>query len=306
MVLLRSLMAFSGFVLVTTLGDVLRFQIDSLVVARSIGIESVAIYGLAVTVTRYATRVANAGVSVLVPRLTRLYAHGDLLNFRARFIQYSNAAGLLACLVGVGFVSAGPTFIDLWVGKDFIRSGPVFLILIAALIPDFATSPSIYALQAMKKHKLYAYNSLLEGAMNLGLSLVLVRHMGLIGVALGTLIPASLTKLIVQPIYCARTIGVDLTEYLLAALGKPIVAAIFPLVIGLVLPSLVLPRGFVALALWTLIPVVLYCALAYWIGLTKENRQFVTRSGTRFAGGAKSESQPSDSSRPATLQESDS
>jgi hypothetical protein len=56
------------------------------------------------------------------------------------------------------------------------------------------------------------FNSL-EGLANLVLSILLVRHFGLLGVALGTMVPMAFTKLFVQPWYFCRIMHFDLLEY---------------------------------------------------------------------------------------------
>ena len=68
----------------------------------------------------------------------------------------------------------------------------------------------------------------MEGVLNLGLSLWLVRHYGIVGVALGTLGAMSLMRLLVQPVWVCRLSDVQLGVYLKtagSALGKALVAA---------------------------------------------------------------------------------
>src|SRR6202008_4912680 len=74
--------------------------------------------------------------------------------------------------------------------------------------------PMVGLLYGVSKHKFYAYLNLAEGSINLILSLVLVRHFGMIGVALGTLIPMLVTKLWIQPLYVCHVAGIEFLEYL--------------------------------------------------------------------------------------------
>jgi hypothetical protein len=76
-----------------------------------------------------------------------------------------------------------------------------------------------------------------EGVANLVLSILLVRHFGLLGVALGTMIPMALTKLFVQPWYFCRIMQFDLLEYygLLAR-------SLFATVLALLLPAALILR----------------------------------------------------------------
>jgi O-antigen/teichoic acid export membrane protein len=66
---------------------------------------------------------------------------------------------------------------------------------------------------ATSRHKICAYLNLAEGLFNLLLSILLVKSYGLIGVALGTLIPMTIIRVIIQPVYFCRLTSIKYTEY---------------------------------------------------------------------------------------------
>ena len=98
-------------------------------------------------------------------------------------------------------------------------------------------TPSLQLLYGISKHGLFAAFNSLEGVANLVLSILLVRHLGLLGVALGTMIPMAFTKLFVQPWYFCRVMHFDLWEYY-ALLVKSLFAA----VVALLLPAVLVLR----------------------------------------------------------------
>ncbi len=239
----------------------------------TLSLTHVGIYGIAVTVTRYATRVVNAGVSAIIPRLSRLYAQNDEIVFRDMFLRYSNMMGVLSFGIGLLVVSLGTPFLELWVGSDFSAAGTILVILTAALIPDYATSVSVYALQAMKKHKYYAYNSLIEGVANLALSITLVRSLGMVGVAIGTLIPAFVTKLIAQPIYSSRIIGIGWWTYVRVTIIKPLLSFVPVAGFGFIAQSIFHIETYWNLLLFALTLLLLYTFFLMLFGLSQENRR---------------------------------
>jgi hypothetical protein len=89
-------------------------------------------------------------------------------------------------------------------------------------------------LYASARHKLYAFLNAGEALGNLGLSILLVQHFGMIGVSLGTAIPLLVTRLILQPLYVCRALGLDQHAYYLH-IGRAALLAILSQVPLLVL-----------------------------------------------------------------------
>ena len=62
--------------------------------------------------------------------------------------------------------------------------------------------------------------------MNLTLSILLVRHIGLNGVAWGTTIPSLVVGIFLLPPYCCRIVGISTREFFWQGWGRPVLAAI--------------------------------------------------------------------------------
>jgi len=84
-------------------------------------------------------------------------------------------------------------------------------------------------LYGLGKHRPLAVVGWLEAAANLGLSLLLVRHYGILGVAIGTAVPQVFFNLVVIPTYVLRVCKVRTAQYLRQAI-LPAVAAVAPFV----------------------------------------------------------------------------
>ena len=99
-------------------------------------------------------------------------------------------------------------------GDSFVDSYPCLVILVSAWLFDLGQMPSVGLLYGISKHRFYALFNTIEGVFNVVLSLILVGKMGIIGVALGTLIPMSIMKIIIQPIYVCRVASIPYREYI--------------------------------------------------------------------------------------------
>jgi O-antigen/teichoic acid export membrane protein len=107
----------------------------------------------------------------------------------------------------------GKEFIRLWIGTGFSDAAPVLLILTACYSIALAQNPGISLVYALKKHYLFAGASVIEGILNLALSIYLAPKYGIVGVAMGTAIPMLFIKIFVQPIYISRIIKISLAQY---------------------------------------------------------------------------------------------
>jgi O-antigen/teichoic acid export membrane protein len=85
---------------------------------------------------------------------------------------------------------------------------------------------SAVVLVSMAKHRVLAYFALAEGIANLVLSIILVQKVGLIGVAIGTVIPQLITTTCFLPLYTVRALGLRYSEYVSRAIVRPFIAAV--------------------------------------------------------------------------------
>jgi O-antigen/teichoic acid export membrane protein len=222
----RSLIGFGVFVFITYLGDLLRIQVDAMIIGRYLSMEAVGIYGIATMLVLYMLQVCVGLSNVFSPRLANLYGKGDLNAFKASIMRYATVMGSFAIGISVPAVLVSEDFIVLWVGESFRPAALLFLVLMIGMSLDFANLVGLSALQAMKKHHYYAFNSIAEGAAKVILSIVLVQRLGMIGVALGTTIPALITRLGILPLYTTQVAGLPYGRYVAQTLLRPGVAAL--------------------------------------------------------------------------------
>ena len=272
------LLRFGGVTFITLLGDMLRFGVGSVIVGRFINLEAVSIYGIAYTLVNLFLRISNACTVVTFPRLSVL-AGSDMDSFRLNYLKYSHLTALLITGIAVELVLLSPDFIRLWVGEAFRDAVPITAILAVSLSTDFATSVSINALKALDKQRYYAIQTIIEGGINLILSLILVRYLGLVGVALGTAIPLLIVKIFVQPIYTSGIVGVSLHSYFIKTIIQPIGLGLFIFALfyftgilgncesylNLVIKGIVIGCAFIAVTFFTAISEADRLRLRLWI-----------------------------------------
>jgi O-antigen/teichoic acid export membrane protein len=85
---------------------------------------------------------------------------------------------------------------------------------------------SALILVGMAKHKVLAYVTLAEGLANLILSVILVRRIGLVGVAWGTAIPHVINTAVIIPFFTLRAVKMSWRDYIVKGYVRPVLAAI--------------------------------------------------------------------------------
>jgi O-antigen/teichoic acid export membrane protein len=105
-------------------------------------------------------------------------------------------------------------------------SGAVLRILVAAMGAFAGFQVTTATMIGVNRHRQLIPVFAAEALVNLGLSILLVGHLGIVGVAWGTAIPRLVVSLLVGPLYARRVLGVRLRAYYGHALLRPAAAMI--------------------------------------------------------------------------------
>jgi len=187
----RSIFAFSLYVLVLTAGIRLSFETDSLVIGAFQNVSSIPYFTVANSFIIYLMEFILAIAAVVMPAATRLKTRGQHAELREVFLKWSKIAFSVTLVAGLFLMVLGPRFIAWWIDPSFERpAGQVLRILmISNLVFLPVRGVALPILMGLGKPGLPTVGFLVAGVVNLGLSILLVRPLGLAGVALGTAIP---------------------------------------------------------------------------------------------------------------------
>lgn len=194
------------------IGDILRFSIDNMVITAFVGLSAVTVYNIPVRLLGYASQFIVTALGVLQPLFSQLAGEKNNEDLKRKFEFAYGISFAMAALLSSGLFVFGYDFISLWVGeyKEVEQ-----LMYIIPLIILFATSqnPCLLILYSHNKHQYYAYQNIGEGVLNVIVSLIAVQYWGILGVAVGTLIPSLVTKLFLQPRLTCGVLSYSLTKY---------------------------------------------------------------------------------------------
>ncbi len=187
----RSILAFSLYVLVLSAGIRLSFETDSIVIGAFQDVRSIPYFTVANSFVVYLMEFIIAIAAVVMPAATRLRTLGQHAELREVLLKWSKIAFSVTLVVGLFLIVLGPRFIAWWIDPSFERpAGQVLQILmISNLVFLPVRGVALPILMGLGKPGLPTAGFLVAGVVNLGLSILLVRPLGLAGVALGTAIP---------------------------------------------------------------------------------------------------------------------
>jgi O-antigen/teichoic acid export membrane protein len=209
----RELFGFSVWSFVIQIGDQLRFRVDSFVLVWAYNAAVVTHFSIGANLANHLKNFISKATNFLTPLFTKYFAENNINEIRNKLLLATKINAILAVFGGGLIIIIGQSFIHRWMGENYIDAYPVLVILIIAVAIVTIQTPSNNVFMAIAKHKFFAITNIVEGVSNLAISLVLVKQYGMVGVALGTLIPVIISRLIILPMYLAKCVELPLAKY---------------------------------------------------------------------------------------------
>jgi O-antigen/teichoic acid export membrane protein len=232
----KGLLTFGVPVLIGSIADRIRLQTDNIVVSMFLGLSAVAHYTVATTLVMYYMDGIIAIIGVLTPVLAMQTSAKDAAGMRRSLFIGTRLGLCSAGFVAFGLFAWGHAFIARWMGTEYLDAYPVLAILSFAMFLDLVQSTTVNALYAALHQKTYAKINVVEALANIVLSLALAHRYGMIGIALGTLIPA-VGRAFIQPFIVRDKLNVRVRDYVVVCWRTSWKTALF-----LVVPMLVTLR----------------------------------------------------------------
>jgi O-antigen/teichoic acid export membrane protein len=244
---LRELTSFSLYVSILDWASKLNYAVDAIVIGAFLSSAAVAVWTVPQRIAEILQRLTNQVNSVLFPvivdsdagsrsdRLREVFLHGTLVSLVT-----------VVPLTAVTFMLAGP-LITGWVGTGFHEAVPVaqILMLVVAIRVGNATATTV--LKGAGRHRFLALATFSMALTNLGLSLLWIRRFGLVGQAMGTLVPIAIGSLFVLWPAACRRVDIDVAT----AVRTAVWPAVWPVAAPVALLALVrdrIPLGLAAVA----------------------------------------------------------
>jgi O-antigen/teichoic acid export membrane protein len=271
-----NLLNYGKYVLIANMGDKIVFGTDSIVIAAFLPVSALTFFAIGGSLVEYLRSFIASMGSFFNPVASGLDARNDLSRLGAVVIGGSKAAVLLGLPVCIAFVVLGERFISLWMGAEYApQAAAVLAVLSAGYIAGLPYYTIAAVLYGLGQHHHVAYSRVIEGVVNLGLSVVLVQQIGIVGVAIGTAIPHTIVVALYLPNLLPRLFPLNLREYYMWTYVRPLAASIPFVVTCWTIDRFVSPADLAAFFASVALALITYAAPAWFVALTAPERNRV-------------------------------
>jgi len=213
----------------------LSYHSDNIIITGFLNASYIVTYSLPVALLQYVSLIVGNITTVFLPLFTDMYVRND----NKKLIDvYMSSTRIISSIsfFGVGAVFIlGDNFISMWISDVHAERA-------ATLIPYLALNGLFYLFNPLDnmlvtsqgRHGYFAKISTYQVIANIGLSVILINYMGLLGVAIGTLL-STVGAEIFKTIYCSKLLGIKLARLCLEPIRPIIIPCLIPLCVMFIL-----------------------------------------------------------------------
>ena len=186
---------------------------DNVIIGYFFDTSAVAKYAIAGSIIIYLRNLILAVAFPLRPVISHYDALGRRENISIIYSKGTKYLYFITFVIGGAAIFLADDFIKLWLGPGYQQTADILKILVlpaALYLPQTIANSVLYGIE---KHRNILYLIIVEGVLNLGISLILLKEYGIYGVAFGTVIPQVLLYLIVMPKIVQKLLGFGLVEF---------------------------------------------------------------------------------------------
>lgn len=196
----------------TVLGGVLILQTDNLVIASTLGPAIIPDYQAVAKIVTTFMSLSMMLVVTTSPFMSQAYAQDDIGLIRRLLQQNQRVSLSILIVLGSCLACFADRAIRLWLGANhFIGFGVVWILLAMMLLEAHHLAMAVATMATGQMA--FVVPALSAGVINIALSILLAKHIGVVGVALGTLLAQLVTNNWYVPFYVLRHLRISWREH---------------------------------------------------------------------------------------------
>ena len=272
----RMLYGYGSFVLLNNVAMFLLFYSAEVVIGTFLSVAAVTYYAIAGSLLFYLSQLIGVMTQVLHPYAAAQEAKGESTALRRAVVVGTKACLIIALPATITFMLAGGDFIRLWMGPKYAEvAAPLIVVLSIGRLFWLSQSSSGNVLLGAGRHKLLTTANLVTGILGIVFGSLLIRRMGLFGLAVGMTVPMVVIQGLVLPRLSMRAFEIPLGELAWEGYLQPMLATLpYAVTLALVL-QLRSPHSLIELAL-LLLSVTPVLLLGIWlIAFSRDQRRAI-------------------------------
>jgi O-antigen/teichoic acid export membrane protein len=269
----REVTSFSVYVFAIDWARKLNFSIDAIVIGIFLNTSAVAIWSIGQRLTEATQRFTNQLTDILFPVVVDHDTSSRLNRLQAVFTVGTRLSMAMVVPIATGLVIMADSIVYAWVGPAFEESILILQLLTVTVAIRVATAMASTVLKGAGRHRLMALANLATAGANVILSVILIKSLGLKGVAIGTLVPVGIECLfVIYPAACHR-VGMTTLQAASESLWPALWPAI-PMALYLVATRPLVKPSLLIVAANLVAGGLVYAAVFFAFGLTLDERRF--------------------------------
>lgn len=256
---------------------------DAILIASFLPVSALAAYNLGFKLASAISFLSGPFVAIFFPTASALAARDDTAQLQRLLLAGTRLAVLVTMPAALWLAFFGRPVLTWWIGSGRDEALPVLYLFLAVFLISAAQNPAATILRAIGRVRPLVGVIVVEYSVNIVLSALLIPRVGVVGAALGTLVPVVGSGLFVIPWLACRTLALNYWQFTVTTLRGPLVA-------GLLAAALLWP-----LRLWAPAPevaavaggcatILLFGVVYWWVGASADERLRIDRWLTGVVG----------------------
>lgn len=269
--LLREIFGFSVWITIAALAQRGVLNICPSILGYATDSQSIAIFGVAMTLEGYVYTFTNAINGLFLPKVTRLITDNHQDNLLPLMVRVGRIQLFLLGLIVLGFVCTGQNFVNAWLGDDFSK---VFLCALLMIAPSFVGQTQNIAsttIVVQNKVRKSARINVIKAVVNLLLAYPLTVLWGVYGMALSIFVSYSVSLLQNNLLY-HKDLKLNIPLFFKDCFGKMALPLIFTTIICYSINIWIDNNGWIHFSTKVLFFCMVYFALMFSFGLNQEEK----------------------------------
>ncbi len=267
----RTVLVFGGKTYLMVVADIILYQGNRIILLWYLGPAALALFSRPMGLVKSMQGLVTHFGRVMQPVASEMQVLGSTADL-ARLLLKSNRAALLIALPIVLMLTVyGDPILRLWMG-DAYATGTVLAVLALGHLASALQNGPYYILIGMGRHGVSAVALFAAAVVSVGLTALLlgVLHWGILGAALGLVLPLSLVNLVILPLYQSWLLRFSLRQYAASLIGG--IRPVLPFAASLALSRLLVGGGSPSLMLTSLGVSSVVLLVSYWLMVPEVQR----------------------------------
>ncbi len=271
----KKILSYSMIVFIDAIAFHMFWNADNFIIGIFLSSSAIAIYSIGTQISTlffsFSLIVSDVIMPSIVNQVTNNATDEELTK---SVIKIGRIKLIIIALPVIGFIFLGKSFIYFWVGDGFSVAYKIALLVIIPSMIAALYDAGLYIMWAKNKHKIKSIVSLIISLLNIVITILLVKVIGIIGAAIGTAFAYTVGYIFFNTIYFHRVLHLNMVEFMKLTTAKLWIPIVGTIIFTFFINQIYSLTVFIFLIKVVLITIV-YVFLIWNLGMNQEEKIMV-------------------------------